>query len=292
MKVKLADRACLMRISVGLPGKNRQDKALTQEVKSEHQLGSEAGRWVKQKYPKWALEPIEKLVNEARAFHNAVTLPFDQGIGILPASLIKEYGDRMRSFKSRFEALRDNHFRARYPEMVDWAKAAHNGTFDQADYPPVEQVCEAFVFRTEVQPVPGADHFTETIKDLVGVDTESVDIRVNDALIEGQREVLRRIIAPVKAMAEKLAEQPKAKKDGSAREDIIFRDSLIGNLMEVAEFAPKLNIAGDPAIDAFVTEVRGLCAYTPDTLRDSKSTRSEVATKAADLLGRLQGYKI
>lgn len=284
--VKLAERACLMRISISMPGKNRQDRQLSQTVKSEHKLGTDSGRWVKAKYPPWALEPIEKLANEARAYHAAITLPFDQGIGILPAALIMEYGDRMREFKGRFDNLVTTHFKARYSEMVEWAKVAHNGTFDQSDYPDVEQVCQQFGFRTEVQPVPGAEHFSETVKSLLGVDTESVDIRVNDALVEGQREVMRRLIAPVKAMAQKLAEEPKGE-----RTSPIFRDTLVGNLKDIARIAPKLNIAGDPKIDGFVKEVEGLTRYAPDTLRDSETTRKEAAGKAAEILTRLEGYK-
>src|SRR5580698_7859006 len=42
-KYKLAERAVLMRLSAGLPGKNRTDKQLSQSVKSEHGLGEKSG---------------------------------------------------------------------------------------------------------------------------------------------------------------------------------------------------------------------------------------------------------
>src|ERR1700749_835666 len=100
-KYKLAERAILMRMSAGLPGKNRTDKSLSDTVKTEHSLGHKSGRWIKTKYPEWALQPLEKLVTKARAYPAAVTLPFDAGIGILPAALIKEYGDKMRQFKGQ-----------------------------------------------------------------------------------------------------------------------------------------------------------------------------------------------
>lgn len=291
-KVKLADAACLMRLSVGLPGKNRQDRALSQQVKAEHSLGQQAGRWVKQKYPTWALEPIEKLVNAARAYHAAVTLPFEEGIGILPAALIMEYGDRMREFKGKFDHLCESHFKARYPEMIEWAKREHNGTFAPEDYPPVETVMESFSFRTEVAPVPGAEHFTETVKSLLGVDTESVDIRVTDAMQEAQKELLRRLVAPVRAMASKLAEQPKVGKDGKQKEDIVFRDSLVGNLRDIAGIASKLNLSGNAQIEAFIREVATLSTADPETLREDKSVRQSTADTAADLLKRLEGYRI
>lgn len=135
---KLAERAVLMRMSAGLPGKNRTDKQLSASVKTEHGLGEKSGRWIKQKYPEWALEPLEKVVTAARTYHARVTLPFDAGIGILPAAVIQDYGSRMRQFKGEFDALIQSHFVARYSEMVDWARREHNGTFDASDYPDVD----------------------------------------------------------------------------------------------------------------------------------------------------------
>lgn len=283
----LTERACLMRLSAGLPGKSRKDQGVTESVKASKQLGRDSGSWIKQKFPKWALEPLEKKVNEARAYHAAVTLPFDAGIGILPAALIAEYGDRMRLFKAQFENLRDSHFRAKYPDMIEWAKAEHNGTFDPSDYPPVEEVLASFQFRTEVLPVPEANHFTATISSLLGTDADGVTTRVQDAMAEGMRELMRRLIAPVKAMADKLKEVPKGDKA-----DIVFRDSLIGNVMEIADLAPKLNISGDPQIDAFAKAIAGLGNYTPDKLRKDKLTREEAAKAAGALVEKLSAYKL
>jgi hypothetical protein len=282
---KLAERAVLMRLSAGVPGKARKDRTLTESVKTEHGLGKQAGSWIKKKYPDWALECIEKVINEARAFHAAVTLPFDAGIGILPAPLIMEYGDRMRAFKGRLDNLIESHFKAKYQEMVEWARAEHNGSFDPSDYPPVDEVLKAFYFETEPLPVPDAAHFEGTVKSLLGVDSESVNVRVQDAMIEAQKELMRRLIEPVRAMAAKLSAAPKEGKDCP-----IFRDSLIGNLQDIAGLAPKLNIRGDAAVDGFAAELAGLARYSPDELRKSPVTRSEAATKAADTLKRLEGY--
>jgi hypothetical protein len=283
---KLAERAVLMRLSAGLPGKSRKDKNLTATVKTEHAMGGESGSWIKQKYPKWALEPLEKVVNEARGFHAAVTLPFDNGIGILPGPLIPEYAEKMREFKGRFDHLADSHFRAKYPEMIEWAKGEHNGTFDPSDYPAVDDVMECFKFGTEPLPVPDAGHFTATMSGLLGVDAEGVNVRVRDAMEEAQKELLRRLIAPVKAMAEKLAEAPKDGKDS-----IIFRDSLIGNIVEIANLAPKLNIAGDPAIDAWAREIAGqFGGMKPDALRKDKGLRNAAKDHAAAILKKMEGY--
>jgi hypothetical protein len=285
---KLAERAVLMRLSCGLPGKSRKDRVLTESVKSEHSMGRESGSWIKQKYPKWALEPLEKLVNEARAYHAAVTLPFDAGIGILPAGLILDYGNKMREFKGRFEHLKDSHFVARYPDMIEWAKLEHNGTFDASDYPEVAEVAEAFHFKTEPLPVPDAAHFEGAMSSLLGVDAEGVNVRIKDAMDEAQKELMRRLIAPVKAMAVKLAEAPK---DG--REDIVFRDTLIGNVLEIAGLAPKLNLKGDAQIDGWAGEILGKLGHIkPDAMRSDKALRKAVLSDAESILKRMESYNL
>lgn len=280
-KYKLAERAILMRMSAGLPGNNRTDKKLSDSVKSEHSLGVKSGRWVKVKYPDWALAPLEKLVTEARAYHAKVTLPFDAGIGILPALLIVEYGDKMRQFKGQFDNLVQSHFVPRYPEIVDWARLEHNGTFDLSDYPPVEDLLGSFYFKTEPLPVPDAAHFEGAMSSLLGVDAEGVNIRVQDAMQEAQRELMSRMIEPVRAMAVKLSE---------GKEDICFRDSLIGNIRDIAELVPKLNIAGDEAINDFAADMLALTWYSPQVLREDLATRSEAQKLADATMKRLAGY--
>lgn len=285
-KYKLAERAVLMRMSAGMPGKTRTDKILSDDVKQEHGLGKKSGRWVKSKYPDWALEKLEGVVNQARAYHAAVTLPFDNGIGILPAALIKDYADKMRQFRGEFEALRDADFVARYPEMIEWARNEHNGTFDPSDYPPVDLLLSSFYFKTEPLPVPDAAHFEGTMSSLLGIDAEAVNVRVADAMQEAQRELMRRMIDPVKAMAATLVKEP-----ATGKKDIIFRDTLIGNIQEIADLVPKLNISGDPAIDQFAKELDVLCRYTPKVLREDKATRSEAAKLAEATMKRMEAYK-
>jgi hypothetical protein len=144
-----------------------------------------------------------------------------------------------------------------------------------------------FYLRTEPLPVPNAEHFTAAVTSLLGVDVDSVTARVRDAEVEARRELVRRLIDPVRAMAAKLAEAPKGDKDCP-----VFRDTLIGNVQDIVRLAPALNIAGDAQIDAFVAEIEGLTRYAPGTLRKDGAIRSEAAAKAAATLKRLSGYSL
>lgn len=315
----LAERSILMRFSAGMPGTSRKDKRTTEDVKREKSLGDHAGKWIADLYPQNALEEISSKVGEARTYHYKVTLPFvssddsepvdveekkssrrTTGIGILPAALIQEYSDKMRQFRGEIEHLVESKFLANPQQWIDWAVQQHNGTFDPSNYPGCSKIAgevvldeavfrekmrKKFFLRTEPLPVPEAKHFTDTVAGLLGTDAESVNLRVQDAAVEAQRELLKRMIAPVQAMAAKLNEAPKGKS-----KDIVFRDTLIGNIKEIVELGPKLNLTGDPAIDSFLCEMSELTKYTPDNLRDDKSARAEAAKKAEEIAKRLSRY--
>ncbi len=313
VKNTLSERAVLMRLSISVPGENRQDPGVTAEVKSSKGLGAQAGTWIKKLYPPEALSEIKKVDNEARTFHARLTLPYDVGIGILPAALVKEHGDRMREFANRRGVLIDA-FLKDPKKWVDWAVEQHNGTFDATQYPgckPAEPMVEAatgqrysldpdefrkhmrskFAFETLPLPVPSSDHFCDTVASLLGTDTAAVDSRIAEAEIEAKREVVRRLLEPVAAMAKKLAESPKQKEDGTFAEDIVFRDSLVENIADTCRIAPALNLGADPEIDKFIAEMEELTKYAPDVLRDAKNIRSEIQAKADQIAKRLSAYK-
>lgn len=230
--------------------------------------------------------------------------------GILPACLIMEYGDKMRQFKGEMEVLVAE-FLKDPQQWVDWAMKEHNGTFEPKNYPGCtrDKVTGAITFDPEVYrkkmaakfyltweplPVPDSQHFTAEVSALLGQDAKSVDLRIADAQTEAKRELLRRILEPVAAMAAKLVEEPKKdKKTGLPKEDIIFRDTLITNISDIVKMVPKMNLSGDPGVERLAADVEAnLTRYTAKTLREDKAIRKQVADSAADLVKRLSGYSL
>lgn len=277
---QLTKRAVLMRLRLGMPGEFRQDKTFTSEVKEEHNLGDKAGKWIKHLYPPEALEKIKELDNKARKFHLAVTLPFDSGIGILPAVLIKEYSDRMRDFRAKRDNLVESTFIAKYPQFIEWARQNHNGTFDESLYPEADEIRKQFIFQTEPLPVPDVQHFETNVKQLVGLDADSVNIRIEDATREAQKELLKRMLEPVANMAKMLKKE----------KPIIF-DTLVTNIADIAKLAPAMNLMDDPEIVRLASLMESLADVKPDDLRKKTKVRDEKQRAAEELMQRLSGYK-
>lgn len=278
----LGKRAVLMRLTKGMPGEFRQDKTLTAKVKQEHNLGSKAGKWDKALFPPEALAPIKSLDAEADKYHDAVTLPFDKGVGILPAALIEQYGQKMREFKSKRDNLVDTHFLANYQKWIDWAMRELNGTFDLSQYPEVDVMREKFYFRTEPVPVPDSTHFESNVTSLLGLDATSVNARVEDATKEAQRVLLTRMIEPLTHMANKLKEdKPK------------IYETMITNIAEIAGLVPLLNLTDDPVLNQFAADMKELSDLTEtDALRESKAIRTDRQQQAEALMKRISGYKL
>lgn len=280
--MRIEEKAVLVKFSVSMPGKARKDKILTAAVKAKENLGENAGKWLKQLWPDIALEPLEKISNEARTYHYAHTLPWgDDGFRILPTLAHTEYTNVMRKFRHEFKEQTENHFLARLGEWIEWARIQHNGTFNADNYPPVEKLEKKFGMSAEFTPIPCAADFRVALsQEEMEAMTASLDSRVAESIAEAHADLWQRLVAPLQAMANKLRD-PKA----------IFRDSLVGNLAQITKLIPMLNLQNDENLSTFAAEVETtLATLKPQELRESTKARDEAQRKAAEMLAKMQAY--
>lgn len=279
--MRIEEKAMLVKFSVSMPGKARKDKILTAAVKAKEHLGENAGKWLKQLWPDEALEPMEKISNEARAYHYQRTLPWtDEGYRILPTLAHTEYTVTMKKFRGEFE-LAAEIFVNRLQEWIEWAKIQHNGTFNADNYPPAQKLRSKCGMSAEFTPIPCASDFrVQLADDELAAMTASLDARVNEAVKEAHADLWQRLVAPLQAMADKLKD-PKA----------IFRDSLVGNLKEITTLIPMLNLQADENLSTFAAEVETqLATLKPQDLRDDAKARTDAQRRAAEILAKMSAY--
>jgi hypothetical protein len=278
--MRLQESAVLARFSAGMPGEARQDKRLTDEVKTDKGLGKDAGRWVKRLYPAEALEAIRTIVGEARTKHYELTLPWDNsGRRILPTTTYLEYQTFMRDLHKKFDAAREV-FNANWSKWVEWAKIEHNGSFNSANYDQ-HKAYRMFKFCIDFEPVPEDGDFRVALQadDVATMKTE-LNERMKEALEAAQKDLWERLATPIRAMVDRLGNP-----------DAIFRDSLVENLQNIVDLTPKLNIAGDTTLNDFAKECSDkLLKFNTTTLRDSPAVRSATAKDAEELLNRMKDY--
>jgi predicted secreted Zn-dependent protease len=73
--------------------------------------------------------------------------------------------------------------------------------------------------------------------------------------------------------------------------DAVFRDSLVGNIEELVELIPGLNVLDDPKIEAVRQEViKKLTPYTPKEIRKDPELREDLAGEAKAIVDKMAGF--
>lgn len=278
---QLNERAVLVRLSLSCFSVKRTDKQATEEVLLKHLAGQDAGKFKKNIVPKSAIDPIVKHHTAWRQWHYDRTLPWNEdGLRILPTIGLMEYNDGTRQRRIKHDML-VNEFVSNWPAYKAAAKVELNGLYNEGDYPSDDAIRDKFGVSLTFNPVPtGGDFRIDVARDIVTEMAESTNKAVAEAQKEAVKDVWQRLANPLLHLANKLREP-----DGK------FRDSIIGNVLEVAELAPKLNVLGDDRLDKLAEEIRETFGSTnPDDLRKSKFSRNEAMQKADELVAKLAGY--
>lgn len=277
--------AVLVRLSISMFNNTRQDEKITDEVKLAKSLGKGAGRWVRYKLPIEALSLIQQFAGAVRTEHYQLTLPWEEGYRLLTVAGQPRYKTATDESRIEFSKIVDE-FGAQYPQWIEQAQIMHSPTFNPDDYPAWDKARQCFGLSVEYSPVPTASGFVSSlVKGEVDTMRADLEARNTQRVQAAVADTWQRVIAPVQAMAEKLASP-----------DAVFRDSLVDNIRDMVALIPALNLTGDAALrDAANVIQQQFARLNPDTLRENKVQRREVAQQAAALVarfGNLGGRKL
>jgi hypothetical protein len=281
MSERLSEKAMLVRLSIGQWTARKKDKQATDTVIQEYQAGAESGYFSKALIAKEALETVSKLVNEVRTYHYAQTLPWtDEGLRILTAANFMEYSSKLREFRAGFEAAVDA-FIDNFPGLVQQARLNLGGLFNPADYPENGGLAEKFKFSVDIVPMPEEGDFRVKLNDEdIAQIRADIGAKAKTAADEAMRDLWKRLHKAVKHAADTLRDP-----------DNKFKNSLVGNLIELVDLLPRLNLTGDANLEQLRQEVRdSLCQYEPEELRKDPTARKDAAQSADDILAAMAGF--
>ena len=228
--------------------------------------------------------------SEVRAFFNDNTVPWATGVRMLN---INHYFD----FTSKLRKLIDDALAAADDLAANWdhevqadlrrlqAIAAAKGKPELAnpdDYPSADEIRSRFGIDVRYMPVPTAGDFRVNISD---EDKASLQKQLEDAEDAAAKHVITEMITPMKSAVEKLSVPIGT--DGA-----IFRDSLIDNIVEVADRMGRVNLSDDPSITDKIAELKSLAttyANNKDVLRSMPDVRKKAATQISDLMTQMAG---
>lgn len=278
MTRELTQKAMLCRLSISQWSARKLDRQATEKVKQDFNTSTDAGRYNKALIATNALKAVQQAAGEARTFHYANTLPWqDDGARILPAKNYLEYTAGMRKLEATFNKTVSD-FITEYPNLVEDAKKRLNGLFNPADYP--KDITGKYSFAVQIDPMPTAIDFrVDLASEEVDMIRRDIERRTEAATEEATKDLWTRLHTAVSAMVERLSTP-----------DAIFRDSLIGNMSDLVEILPRLNLTDDPELDRMTKEIEQKLITDPEELRRDKQTRAAVANDAAAIMASMAAY--
>lgn len=279
----ISERAMLATLNISLWTARKRDKKITAKVAKDHGTIKAVGNYNKRLLPMEAesYEAVRRAGTAAREYHYNSTLPWAQdGARILPAAQYFAYVERMKELQQEFDTAVEA-FLADYPRLRENARVLLNGMYDEADYRSVRELEQAFKFKRDVFPMPSADDFRVELGDNeVSAVREAIQRSVHQATADAMRDLAQRVHDAVAHIAERLS--------GA---DNIFRDSLIGNLKDIVELLPKLNLTNDATLEATRKRLAGyLCTLEPAKLREDSKEREAAAAEADAIMKQMAAF--
>ena len=261
------------------------DREASDHVAVHHDASASAGRYNKRLLPKAAFAALTATMSEARTRHYANSLPWDdKGARLLTVANYEHYTELMDALRERVVRQRAR-FIEDYDDYVGQARLDLGKLFRIEDYPSKETLQDKFSIRYRITPVPDADHF---IAKLASDDTDRVKRDIEEQLHDAVDDLYRRLAEAVDRVSERLEEDENGK-------PLVFRDTMISNIRDLADVVPRLNIFGDDRLARLCEQVKDrIAGVEPDSLRPSKTfdpvARAHVKRDADALMEQFAGY--
>lgn len=277
------ERSMLVSLNISYWSAKKYDRKISQEVADVHDADLNVGRYRKNLLPIEAptYHAILTAKGEARRNHYENTLPWtDEGARILLATNYMAYSETMRKLRTEFDAA-VRAFVGEYPTLYAQAKTRLKSMWKADDYPTTAGIADRFGMSVKVLPLPDgadfrvdlADKDATAIRDQITQDTK-------DAIAEAMKDPYKRLYKVVAHMADRLGD-PKAK----------VYDSVIGNIDEIIDLLPKLNLTNDETLLRYGEEIRTTLTKTdPEELRESPKTRKKIAKEAERISADLSAF--
>lgn len=269
--------AVIVSYSVSRWQNQRTDKKIGREIAEQHGVNSKVGRYQKVLIQSKLYDDIKDIEQEGRDFFYAITLPWQHGASIVNIAALDVLREKMSDLETRFDTAVDV-FIAAWPTLIENAGETLGSLFRASDYPTANEVKAKFAVRFGVQPMIQDKHFDE-IAELVGTE---VAAELAGQLQQQQTEQWQ---TATRSVWQRLFDTLKhAERQLSFGERI--HDSVMGNLQELADLLPILNVTNDAELETRRKELNSILAmYSTESVKD-KSERAKCASDVTAILSK------
>ena len=213
-----------------------------------------------------------------RTYVESITVPWEGGgIRALPADLYFDFGQAIREKIARFDAARQA-FVANLGDLVAQDASRLGDLFDPDDYPSPDKLESMYHVEVQVFPIQNLDdirvRLPEEEKAKMRADCEDM---FADKMKAASVDLWGRLHKCIKRMVDNL--------DSNSR----IYDTMIGNINDLVQILPTLNIGNDPELAYMTREITDrICSrYSTQSIKDSEATRKRARDDAQDVLDRI-----
>ena len=277
----LSERAMLIHLTIGVWGGRRKDKAVSDGVTTQAHAERDSGSWWTRLVPGEVLRPIQAAASKGRKVHYDYTLPWmDGGLRILPANAYIKYTTKMREAHAEFDAAVSD-FLNGYPTHREKAKETLGDLYQEEAYPHPADLARKYGWTVNVLPMPDANDFRVTLADGQAEEIRAeIKEKLKASVNTSMQDLWRRLQAALECVSERLSDPDKH-----------FRNSLIGNVLDLCDLIPIMNITGDAQLDRLVRQTaRKIGRLDVKDLRNDKAIRAQAAQDASQILAQIAPY--
>ncbi len=269
------DNAVLVRVKLSILGVNKADVVITNEVKENHKMESDAGVYIKKIISRSELSEIFSAFNVVYNVKKTYTLPWvDGNIRVLPSKAFDSFTKDLQAAINKVNDSVDK-FISGYDDLKKSAKKRLTSAYIESEFPTREEIRKAFGVSVSYFPVPDKKDFRVADKEMV----KNFEADMSEQQKIAQQEIWARFQKVIGHLHNRL----KTSDDG-------FRQSLVDNIIKVAELAKVLNMDDDQRIEDFRKEVeKKFSKLDADQLKE-KSVRNKTEKETKELLAKLENY--
>ena len=290
----IGDRAVLIDLTIHRWTPTVVDKKASQEVADRHSSDVTMGRYEKDLVDKKALAEVNSASNELRRVHNYYSAPWtDGGVRIVSGAGYFQHNKKIMDAKAAFDKAADN-FVQKFDKHVDRTQKRQGTLFDRSEYPTTERLRKAYGVDIRVLPVPDPSQYSGALAVMLG--DEMVQIQKSTAAVAStaietaMKDTYSRLFKVVETAAVTLKEFERGD-DGKVKAGTNFKSSLTGNILELLEIMPALNLTGDPQLMIFADRIKKEIASADiDSLKFDNTLRKGVVKSAEDILEKMNSY--
>jgi hypothetical protein len=216
--------------------------------------------------------------DRAYAYHRMVTLPWQTGIAIVDHRALDGYIADMDAMIQRHDDLVQG-LVADWADIVEEQAERLGPLFSRSDYPSADEIQTRFTMRYTVSPMVQDAHF-DAVAEIVGTEVaQQLAAKLNAQHQEQWQAATRDVWQRLEK-----ALQHAVNRFGNAQR---VTGNILGDLQELADVLPVLNVNNDPELDQRRRELNALLrAYSTESVRD-EGNRNACAAEVSSILSKL-----